>query len=116
MQAFSMVDNESFRKFCYLLDRRFVVPERHTVASLIRSSFNVSYERIKEKLSKIESKINLTTDGWVSKAKDPYVAITCHFIDNSWVAQKLILDFFHFPHPHDAFNISEAIKEVSNTF
>ena len=59
-------------------------------------------------------KINLTCDGWVSISKEPYITITCHFIDNEWKRQNFVLDFFFFPHPHDSFNISESIKEVNH--
>ena len=58
-------------------------------------------------------KINLTCDGWVSLSKEPYITITCHFIDNEWKRLNFVLDFFFFPHPHDFYNISESIIEVN---
>lgn len=112
MQAFAVVDNKCFLELMYELDPMYVVPDRKTIAENIKNNFDDQLNKIKTLIKETKSKINLTTDAWVSQSNEPFIVITSHFIDNSYVQRNLVLDFFYFPHPHDAYNISEAIRQV----
>ena len=46
-QAFSIVNTRSFLNFCYLMDPRFVVPERHSISNLIDREFESSLNQLK---------------------------------------------------------------------
>ncbi|KAH6806143.1 hypothetical protein C2S51_030974 [Perilla frutescens var. frutescens] len=56
-----------------------------------------------------KSRIAITSDMWTSSnQKKGYMAITAHFIDNSWKLQSRIVRFVYVPCPHTA----EVIADV----
>ena len=112
MMPFNVCNNQAFLNLLKALDPRFVCPERNTVASDINDLYADQSKKLKDYLSKLKSKVSLTTDGWKSTAGEPYIVVTCHLIDNFKVV-SFVLDFVYFPHPHDAFCIAELLKEVS---
>ena len=112
MMPFNICNNQAFLNLLKALDPRFVCPERNTIASDINDMFADQSKKLKDYLSKLNSKVSLTTDGWKSTAGEPYIVVTCHFIDNFKVV-SCVLDFVYFPHPHDAGCIAELLKEVS---
>ena len=112
MMPFNVCNNQAFLNLLKALDSRFVCPERNTVASDINDIFSDQSKKLKYYLFKLKSKVSLTTDGWKSTAGEPYIVVTCHFIDNFKVV-SFVLDFVYFPHPHDAVWIAELLKEVS---
>ena len=112
MMPFNVCNNQAFLNLLRALDPRFVCPERNTVASDINDMFSDQSKKLKDYLSKLKSKVSLTTDGWKSTAGEPYIVVTCHFIDNFKVV-SFVLDFVYFPHPHDAVCIADLLKEVS---
>lgn len=111
-QAFALADDKNFRKFVFSLNHNYVLPDRKTVRDKIRKKYEKEFVNIKNLLLNLDSKVSLTSDIWTSMANDPYLSVTCHFIDNEWTLRNFLLDTFHFPHPHDGAFIYEAVKEV----
>ncbi|KAL4325625.1 hypothetical protein GQ457_11G026650 [Hibiscus cannabinus] len=59
-----------------------------------------------------DSKIAITTDMWTSThQKKGFMAITAHFIDNSWILQSRIIRFTYVPCPHTAEVICDVLSE-----
>ena len=112
-EPFCLVNNKSFLEFINILDPKYVVPCRSTVAELIKEEFDIKAEKVRTFLKNYEGKVNITSDGWSSNATDPYVVVTSSLITKEFKLCSFILDFFNFPHPHDAYNIKESIKEVN---
>lgn len=54
-QALSVVNAESFLIFCYLMDPRFIVPERHTVSNYLDKEFETSLANFKLVLNSLDS-------------------------------------------------------------
>lgn len=106
-------NNKSFLEFINILDPKYVVPCRSTGAELIKEEFDIKAEKVRTFLKNYEGKVNITSDGWSSNATDPYVVVTSSLITKEFKLGSFILDFFNFPHPHDAYNIKESIKEVN---
>ncbi|KAL5562321.1 hypothetical protein UlMin_032068 [Ulmus minor] len=74
------------------------------------------FEAEKRKLQRVlesnSSRVAITTDMWTaSNQKRGYMAITAHFIDESWVLQDRIMRFMYMPSPHDAENLGDALIE-----
>ena len=67
---------------------------------------------IKSRLSKIPSRINLTSDCWSSITSDGYISLTCHFIDEDWVLQKLLLNFFFMSSPHTGITLYNKLFSI----
>ena len=70
MQAFAVVDNKCFLEFMYELDPMYVVPDRKTIAENIKNDFDDHLSKIKTLIIETKSKINLTTDAWVSQSNE----------------------------------------------
>ena len=60
------------------------------------------------------TKVSLTTDGWDSVSVDPYLSLTCHFVDEDWVLREVLIDFGDNPFPHTGSYLCELIDEVNN--
>ncbi|CAF1080188.1 unnamed protein product [Brachionus calyciflorus] len=71
---------------------------------------------MKRNLLSLDSKVCITSDIWTSSANDPYLSVTCYFIDNEWNLNNFLLDVFHFPDPHDGCFIYDAKKELCEDF
>ena len=64
MMPFNVCNNQAFLNLLKALDPRFVCPERNTIASDINDMFGDQSKKLKDYLSKLKSKVSLTTDGW----------------------------------------------------
>ncbi|KAF0901841.1 hypothetical protein E2562_006468 [Oryza meyeriana var. granulata] len=61
----------------------------------------------------IKSRVAITTDMWTSdNQKRGYMAITAHFIDESWTLRNIIMRFIYVPNPHTADVISEELYDA----
>ena len=56
-QSFSIVNSKDFLKFCYLMDNKNIVPERHTVSSLLGKEFENSVVKLKALLSTLDAMV-----------------------------------------------------------
>ena len=54
----------------------------------------------------------LTTDGWSSLADDRYISLTCHFIDDSYIFQSLLLQTKHMPGSHTGENLLSELENL----
>lgn len=59
-------------------------------------------------------KVALTCDGWTSRATDPYVTITSHFISTDWVLVSNILQTRALFESHTGINIAKLLTEAMN--
>ena len=90
---FKFVEGEGFRYFMSVVQPKFPIPGRVTIA---RDCWNL-YINEKNKLKSIFSQPNqtvcLTTDCWTSVQNLNYLCLTAHFIDHDWKLQKRIINF-----------------------
>ena len=89
--SFRHVEHEGFRELVRVLEPRFTLPSRFTVA---RDIFQLYLDE-KEKLKKVlkEERISITTDTWTSIQNINYMCITAHWVDSDWKLQKRIISF-----------------------
>ncbi|KAG8364612.1 hypothetical protein BUALT_Bualt18G0015600 [Buddleja alternifolia] len=88
----SIVDRVGFRRFVASFKSSFQVMSRNTLKNDIMKIY--SNERVKcyNLLEKLKCRIAITTDMWTSSNnKKGFMAITGHYIDDSWVLQSCIL-------------------------
>ena len=90
----------------------WVVPDSHTLRHLINKKYEELQPKVKSLLKSSDSKKSYTTDGWSSNQMDPYLSLSCHFIDDKFKYWDILLDLAPFPHPHDQFNSSSTVFEV----
>ncbi|XP_050516425.1 E3 SUMO-protein ligase ZBED1-like [Diabrotica virgifera virgifera] len=115
-QPFTIVDDVGFRKLVYKLDPRYVLPSAFTVGGKLLSEF---YTDISNKLQDILRNIDfvaITCDGWTSRAMESYVTVTCHYVDEHFklnvvvLSTKALTNGIH----HTAENIAETLLEIFN--
>ena len=52
--------------------------------------------------------VSLTADMWTSINMDAYLAVTCHFLNDSNELNTIVLGVQHFPQSHTAANLAAA--------
>jgi hypothetical protein len=73
-------------------------------------------------LQDVPGKISITFDAYTSRACDPYLAITTHFIDappespSSWRIHSDVAAFEHVPGAHTGVNLASVIASVVDRF
>lgn len=63
-------------------------------------------------LKNIPCKVSITIDAWSSIIYKGYLTTTLHRIDSNWVMQTILLDFVHFPTPHNAESASTLLSHI----
>ena len=112
LQAFNIVMSQPFLNFIYELNPKYVVPDSKTIKELINQAFEEKKTQVVEAIKNTNSLLSYTSDCWSSNRCDPYLSLTCHFIDKDFVNRNFLLEFVDFPNPHDQYNISETIYDV----
>jgi hypothetical protein len=70
----------------------------------------------------VPSRISITFDAWTSKAYDPYLAITAHYIDApsdqplEWELKSKLLGFEELQGSHTGANVAVKIVEVLDQY
>ncbi|KAK3224750.1 hypothetical protein Dsin_004612 [Dipteronia sinensis] len=108
----SMVEHEAFREYSIALQPTFKSVSRNSIKKEILQIYDVEKMKTISILDANNCRIALTTDLWTaSSQRKGYMAVTTHFIDESWCLQSRILRFIYVPCPHTAETICEALHE-----
>lgn len=90
----SFVENKHFRSFVEILDPEFRVPSRSAIEQMGHGILDEAKRNHLDMIRRAPGKFSLA----VGKAKTPeageVVYIVCHFIDDEWKLQKLVLDAY----------------------
>lgn len=113
-QPFSIVDNLSFRKFMLSIQPRYKLPSRYTLKKMILSKFQTAREEICNYLQLSTSKVSLTMDMWTSISALGILAVTVHYINDSWQFEHFVLDVLYIPSPHDSSTIKNAVLKITD--
>ncbi|CAN1248085.1 Zinc finger BED domain-containing protein RICESLEEPER 2, partial [Linum perenne] len=97
----SIVDHIGFKRYSCSLQPLFKVPCRSTIKKEILTLYEVTKIKFKRELHENRGRIVVTTDMWTAtNQKRGYMAITAHYVDNSWNFRSIMLRFLHVPAPH----------------
>uniref|UniRef100_A0A803MJ15 BED-type domain-containing protein n=1 Tax=Chenopodium quinoa TaxID=63459 RepID=A0A803MJ15_CHEQI len=108
----SMVEHIGFRKYSKTLQPGFKVSSRNTTRKDIMKRYELEKDNVATLLRKAKGKIALTTDMWTAdNQRKGNMAVTSHFIDNTWKLQSRIIRFLYVPAPHTAEVLADALKE-----
>ncbi len=87
----SVVDKTGFRNLAEQLDKRYEMPRRKYFSETeIPTLYNETRSVLESQLSR-QPYIACTTDLWTSWTVDSYMAVTIHFISDSWEMQSWCL-------------------------
>lgn len=88
------------------------VISRNTVKADVLSLYKREKVRLKNLITSIPGRLNLTYDLWTSIAMDGYLCLTAHFVDKNWCLQKMVLNFCFMPPPHTRIALCEKIHTL----
>lgn len=93
----SIVTHIGFRKFVASLQHCFDMISRNTLRNDVVKIFHVQRSKCYKTLDKHSSRVAITTDMWTSSNnKKGFMAITRHYIDDSWILDSYILRYVQF--------------------
>ncbi|KAL6137940.1 hypothetical protein ACLB2K_063229 [Fragaria x ananassa] len=108
----SMVNHLGFKRYSKVLQPSFKVPCRNTIKKEIMKIFEFEKEKTVKLIQMNTSGIAITTDMWTaSNQKKGFMAITSHFIDDSWNLHSRLLRFVYVPCPHNADTLHMVLME-----
>ncbi|KAK3229643.1 hypothetical protein Dsin_001524 [Dipteronia sinensis] len=107
-----MVEHDGFREYSAALQLLFKPVSRNTIKRHILQIYDMEKEKTISVLEANRSRISITTDMWTSSnQKKGFMAVTAHFIDDSWAMQSRILRFIYVSCPHTAETLYEALND-----
>ena len=111
MLPLSTVDKPGFRTMLQKFNPRYQLPtcKHFTKVAIPRLVLEVRSNIECQIASRELEYFSATTDLWTSASGDPYITLTCHFIDHSWELKSLCLQTHYIPEDHTAENISEVL-------
>uniref|UniRef100_A0A1X7SZE2 BED-type domain-containing protein n=1 Tax=Amphimedon queenslandica TaxID=400682 RepID=A0A1X7SZE2_AMPQE len=114
--SFSIVETSAFKRFTQVLDSQFVVPSRnHLSYTLLESTDLAITAKVKDQLH-LAKGVALTLDLWSNRQMRGYLGITCHFSNDNWAMQYIMLCCKRFWGRHTAENIAHCHDEVTSAF
>ena len=99
-----------FRAFVPELDPTFQLPVKKTIRKYLDIEYQEKKETVRNLLSQQPS-VALTTDIWSSRARQGYITVTSHFIDEKWNMRRGVLATHYMPESHTGENIAKRILE-----
>ncbi|RVW95282.1 Zinc finger BED domain-containing protein RICESLEEPER 2 [Vitis vinifera] len=107
----SIIDHVGFREFATSLQPLFKMVSRNTIKGDIMKIYEVEKDKMISYLEKLQSRVAITIDMWTSNQKKGYMAITVHYIDESWLLHHHIVRFVYVPPPHTKEVLSDVLMD-----
>jgi len=85
--AFKVVGEESFIKLMKVANKNIKLKHRTTYSRLVKVKANEIRKNIHEIITAVKgdlTAVGFTTDMWTSCSGQPFMSLTCHFIDKDW--------------------------------
>ena len=86
----SIVDHAGFRDFANSLQPLFKMVSCNTIKNGIMKIYEFEKGKMSSYLEKLETRMTITADMWTSNQKKGYMAITMHYIDESWLLHHIV--------------------------
>ena len=87
----SIVNHVGFREFTSSFQLLHKMVSHNTIRDYITRIYAIEKEKMSSYLEKLENRLVITTNMWTSNQKKGYMAITVHYIDESWLLQHRIV-------------------------
>jgi len=85
---------------------------KEKVQEITLEVFRSMKEDVKASLQRISSRLSVTLDFWTSYEDIVYMSVKCHWIDENWVLQKVLLDVCRIPYPYTGPKIFQVLMDV----
>ena len=97
------------------MDPTFQLPVKKTIRKYLDIEYQEKKETVRNLLSQ-QLSVALTTDIWSSRARQGYITVASHFIDERWNMRRGVLVTHHMPESHTGENIAKRILETKAEF
>ena len=92
------------------LATQFTVPCRNTINNDVLNLYGVERDRFQRIVDGNLGRVAITTDLWTAtNQKMGYMAVTGHYIDNSWKLKSILLRFMYVPAPHTSERLADRL-------
>ncbi|KAE8819308.1 hypothetical protein D1007_02807 [Hordeum vulgare] len=87
-----------------------------TTSRDLKKLYQTGKDKIKDDFSTCTFSVSLTSDIWTGGAKQDYISVVAHYVNEYWHLQKRVIGFELIDVSHSGPNIAQAILEVVNDF
>lgn len=113
LRPYSVMENEGFRRMLKILEPRYEIPSRkYFTETAIPALYKETSEKVQIALESSE-RVALTCDSWMSRAKESYVTITVHFIDDKWEMNAYVLQTRAMHDSHTSAHMAEVLQRAA---
>jgi hypothetical protein len=107
----SLVENDDFVDFISSLHPKYKLPGRALLRDLILQEADVIRKKLQQRVRNTGD-FSFCLDLWKSKARDYYISITIHFIDDEWNLIYFPIAFQKIVGPHTAEAIGNLVADL----
>lgn len=113
---FGHVETDGFKNFVATLDPRVNIKCAKTFSTLklpkLYEAMKVAMNTKTKKDFSIDIGVSFTTDCWTSRANDPFLSLTMHYISPEWELVKLLVVCMPFEGRHTSQRMAVALDEA----
>ncbi len=110
MLPFQTVEKDGFKRMIHKLDPRYNMPSRKYFS---KTALPAMYEECRGRVQTALSTADFyasTADMWSSRATEPYISLTVHYITSDWSLNSCCIQTSFFPDDHTGENIASGLK------
>src|SRR5580765_7441476 len=112
MMPYSLVEKEGFKLFVNALNPSYKLPSRKTLTESRIPSIYSDTRTIIENIIKSANFFSFTTDCWTSNSNQPFIGLTCHFINAEFKLGSACLGCVELSEDHTGENIADVIHMI----
>ncbi|KAL6847753.1 hypothetical protein ACP4OV_021881 [Aristida adscensionis] len=101
---------------CKYLSSSVRLWSKEKAQEIILEVFRSMKDDVKASLQRVTSRLSVTLDFWTSYEEIVYMSVKCHWIDENWVSQKILLDVCRVPYPCTGSEILQVLMNVLLSF
>ncbi|KAL4490428.1 hypothetical protein ABPG72_002638 [Tetrahymena utriculariae] len=97
---------------------QWVIDSLQSLREVEKSSFKqfITYLKpefkLMKKLKKLDCKVSISIDMWISQAIYSYIGVSLHFVNNEFKLEHYVLDIKQLSHPHTSQNITNILIKI----
>uniref|UniRef100_A0A0A9FD60 BED-type domain-containing protein n=1 Tax=Arundo donax TaxID=35708 RepID=A0A0A9FD60_ARUDO len=112
----STLEDNTLIDSCKYLSTSVRLWPKEKAQEIILEVFRSMKEDVKASLQCINSRLSITLDFWTSYEQIVYMSVKCHWIDENWISQKVLLDVCRVPYPCTGSEILQVLTNVLMAF
>ncbi|KAL4130609.1 hypothetical protein QTP88_008030 [Uroleucon formosanum] len=110
MMPYSLVEKEGFKVFVNALNPSYKLPGRKTLTESRIPSMYSETRTIIENIIRSANFFTFTTDCWTSSSNQPFIGLTCHFINVNFKLISACLGCIELSEDHTGENIADVLQ------